>query len=482
MIKILFTWAFAILFSFVTLAQNSVTVDFNKIVKENVRKGGSSANLCWLLDSDLKRPNQHQSMKQALSEVGVGALRFPYGHLADNYLWHAAPYDNMENGLRPKVAAMSRPPSKWSWAVKSDASFKHAMDFDEFMDLCQTQNIVPLVVVNLLSFKYDGGPTIEELATSAAEWVKYAKKKGYKVAYWQIGNEIDHHPKTITLSEFIEAYKTIASAMKAVDPSANIGPGILGKQKYFTALYEVAPDLVDFTSCHQYMFPFIESCKTYDLWSKSNQVYISNVLKMQRAVERTGEKNMEILITETGVSPSGKDFGNVSNTYKALWWFEVLMSELMVPNVSYSFFWGTHSPWKGEVDDDKDDVAVMFRLDNNSRKPTAEVSRLVNSNLKDQFVESSTTSDALRVFSMLSKNKEEGTIFIMNKLKTSIPVSLNLINAPADVKELDVVVLSGKGPFVKKMVYKENGVIGVKAGKALISIPPLSIYVLRYGK
>lgn len=482
MMKILLTWAFVALISFSTLAQNSVTVDFNKIVKENVRKGGSSANLCWLLDSDLKRPNQHQSMKQALSDVGVGALRFPYGHLADNYLWHTAPYDDVENGLRPKVAAMSRPPSKWSWAVESDASFKRAMDFDEFMDLCQTQNIVPLVVVNLLSFKYDGGPTIEELATSAAEWVKYAKKKGYKVAYWQIGNEIDHHPKTITMLEFIEAYKTIASAMKEIDPSANIGPGILGKQIYFTALYKAAPDLVDFTSCHQYMFSFIETCKTYDLWSKSNEVYISNVLKMQRAVERMGKKDMEILITETGVSPSGKGFGDVSNTYKALWWFEVLMSELMVPNVSYSFFWGTHSPWKGEVDNEKDDIAVMFRLDDNSRKPTAEVSRLVNSNLKEQFVESSTTSDALRVFSMLSKNKEEGTIFIMNKLKESVSVSLNLINAPADVKELDVVVLSGKGPFMRKMDYKVSEVVCVGRGKASISVPPLSISVFRYGK
>ena len=461
-------------------AQNNVTVNFNKVVKADVRQGASSANLCWLLDSDKNKPNATKSMEQAIVEVGAGSLRFPYGHLADNYYWHTAPYDDVENGLRPATAVMTRPPSKWKWAVNADGSFINDMDFDEFMALCQKRNIEPLVVVNLLSFKYVNGPSIEKLAESAAEWVKYAKKRNYKVAYWQLGNEIDHHPKLITIDEFVEAYKVIAAAMKKVDPDANIGPGILGKQHYFTTLYKAAPELVDFTSCHQYMFPFIKTCTNYDMWSKSNEMYIPNVMKMQRAVNNVGANDMEILITETGVSPAGRGLGDVSNTYKALWWFEVLMSELMVPNVSYAFFWGTHSPWKGEVDDQTNDVAVMFRVDDNSRKPTGEVSMLVNSNLKQQFVESNTTSLGLRVFSMASKDKKQGTIFIMNKQKSAVQVNVNLSGMPKNVNQFQQVILSGKTPYDRKMTLSEGKPVDVKGNNAAITAQPLSITVLRY--
>ncbi len=464
------------------VAQNNVTVDFDNVIKDGVKRGASAVNLCWLLDSDLNRPNKHRSMEQAISEVGFGALRFPYGHLADNYFWHTAPYDDVEGGLRPKMATTSRPPSKWEWSVNGDRSFKNAMDFDEFMALCNRQDIAPLVVVNLLSHKYTGGPTIEELAVSAAEWVRYANKKGYKVKYWQIGNEIDHHPKTITLPEFVEAYKTIAAAMKSVDASAMIGPGILGKQHYFTALYTAAPELVDFTSCHQYMFSVIKSCSNYEQWSKFDQSYIPNVLKMQRAVEKSGAKDMDIVITETGVSPSNRGLGNINNTYKALWWFEVLMSELVVPNVAYSFFWGTHSPWKGEVDDTKDDVAVMFRVDDNSNKPIAEVSKLINANLQTQFVEATTSSSALRLFAMVSDDQTEGCIFIMNKQKDEIHTTLDLAGIPDDITELTSTILSGKAPLATKMSSVQGKMVSVNHGKSSLTLAPLSITVLSYKK
>lgn len=478
--KSLLTGIILCLMTFSAIAQNNVTVDFNKVVKSGVPKGAAAVNICWLLDSDLKRPNAHKSMEDALTEVGVGSLRFPYGHLADNYLWHTPPYDDVKDGLRPKIATTSRPPAKWSWVMNTDGSYKNAMDFDEYMALCQRHNIKPLVVVNLLSFKYDGGPTLEELATSAAEWVKYAKKKNYEVAYWQLGNEIDHHPKIITLPEFVDAYKTIASAMKQVDPNANIGPGILGKQHYFVTLYKAVPHLVDFTSCHQYMFSFTKTNKTYDLWSKSTEVYIPNVLKMQRAINNVGAKDMDIVITETGVTPAGKGIGDINNAYKALWWFEVLMSELRVPDVKYSYFWGTHSPWKGEKDDEKNDVGVMFRMDNNASKPIGEVSKLVNTHLHSDFVSSSTTSEGLRVFSMVSADKKEGTIFIMNKLKTPASVSLNLRNIPKSIKSLDFAVLSGENPHAVEMNYQQNKSVSLKSGKSSIEAAPLSISVLTY--
>jgi hypothetical protein len=145
----------------------SITVDVGKVRKKNVNKGIAGANLCWLTDSDKywKRP---VSMEQAVRELGCKSLRFPYGHLADNYLWHTPPYNDADKGLRHAVATKTKIPMNWTWAVNKDGTFKGAMDFDEYMVFCKKLDITPLVVVNALSCKYKEGPTKESLIESAA--------------------------------------------------------------------------------------------------------------------------------------------------------------------------------------------------------------------------------------------------------------------------------------------------------------------------
>ena len=115
--------------------------------------------------------------------------------------------------------------------MNPDGSFPKGMNFDEYMSLCRSLHLEPLVVVNALSYKYEQGPTLEQLAASAKAWVSYARSKNYKVAYWQIGNEVDHHGALITKREYVDAYNQIARAMKDADPTIRVGPGILGKTR-----------------------------------------------------------------------------------------------------------------------------------------------------------------------------------------------------------------------------------------------------------
>lgn len=460
------------------LAQEHIDVDYSIISKSNINRGIASANLCWVLDSDEKRPNEHQSMFDAIKELGCGSLRFPYGHLADNYLWHTPPYDDVEGGLRPKVAAMSRPPGSWSWAVNSDASFKAAMDFDEYMVMCQKLNIKPLVVVNVFSYKYKGGPSLEQLAEAAAEWVKYANKKNYHVEYWQIGNEVDHHPKLMTKDEYVDSYQQIASAMKAVDASIKVGPGILGKAIYFRDIIEKYPDLIDFTSCHQYMWPYKSTVKNYTQWKDHVNQYIPNVVKMQRSVQNSAKPDMEIVITESGVSPSNQGMGNVNNVYKALWWFEVLMNEISQPNVAYSYFWGTHSPWKGEKDDDKDDVAVLLRVDDNSRKPTAEIVKMVNENILDKLVQTAQISGYVRTFASISNDGKQCNVFLMNKNTSKEKVVLHLNKLPDDLQYFTRTEYKGKKAKDRKLIIEKIGEVEINGNELSITLEPLSVTVL----
>ncbi|WP_430809498.1 MULTISPECIES: hypothetical protein [unclassified Carboxylicivirga] len=460
-------------------SQDTIRIDFNKIMKSTTPEGAASANLCWLLDSDIKRPNPHKSFAEAINELGCGSLRFPYGHLADNYLWHTAPYDNTQNGLKPAVATKTQTPAQWDWATNEDGTFMSAMDFDEYMSLCARLNIKPLVVVNALSFKYKGGPTLNELVTSAAEWVKYAKRKNYQVGYWQIGNEVDHHPKLISKDEYVDAYQQISAAMKAVDPNIKVGPGILSNVAFFKKIITQTPDLIDFTSCHQYLWAYKESCKNYELWKEYNDPFIPNVIKMRNAVHQSSKPDMEILITETGVSPSGQGMGNINNVYKALWWFEVLMNEMNMPNVSYIYNWGTHSPWKGYQDDESDDVSVLLRVDNNARKPTAEVIKIVNEHFMKHCVHTSNNSPYIRTYASIDEGNKECSVFLMNKNTVPSRVVLQIQNMPSKLSSLNFSGIQGENPLDKN--FEESTKMELRVLCEVIAevvIPALSIAVL----
>jgi len=219
-------------FSIQGFSATTISIEAGNVVKKVV-PGPAGAVLCWLLDSDIHR-KRNTSFEDAMREMKVGSLRFPYGHLSNNYLWHTPPYENTSNGLRAKVAIKSQAPGKWSWAVDNQGFFIDAMDFDEYMRLNKKLNLKPLVCVNAHSYKYNGGPSYDFLKTSAVEWVRYAKKKGYDGIYWQLGNEEDHHQDLITRSDYVALYIDFAAAMKAVDPNIKIGPGILSQSLHYS--------------------------------------------------------------------------------------------------------------------------------------------------------------------------------------------------------------------------------------------------------
>lgn len=466
-----------LIFGTTAFAQELIEIDFGKTIKTGVKRGAGSANLCWLTDSDKKRPNPVQSMESAIKELGCGSLRFPYGHLADNYLWHTPPYNDVEKGLRPKVAAHSGAPYGWEWAVNEDGSYTSDMDFDEFMEICQRLNIKPLVVINVFSFKYEGGPSFEELKTAAIEWVKYAKKKNYNVDYWQIGNEIDHHKKLLKMDEYVDFYQNVVTAMKAVDPGIKVGPGILSDTAYYNTIVSKYPELIDFTSCHQYAWKYIKSCSNYEKWKEHVDKYAHNVLNMQEAVSNSPKPNLDIVITENGVTPSGKGMGDVNNTYKALWYFEMLMNEISLPNVTYSYFWGTHSPWAGLKDSDQD-LGLLLRLDDNSRKPIAEAVKLVNDYILDDLVQAKQVSGYVRTYASKSAVGDKCNIFLMNRNDKPQKVSLQVKQLPSKVKLLNQIVLRGDSPESKNVKLTSEKSVDVGHHTVEVTLPPLSVSIL----
>ncbi|TWT80470.1 Intracellular exo-alpha-(1-_5)-L-arabinofuranosidase [Planctomycetes bacterium CA13] len=458
-------------------AASVITVDMEHAIKDDIKQQPAAANLCWLLTNDDYRSPGAMSFEEAVKELGCGSLRFPYGHLADNYLWHTPPFEETSQGLRPKVAARSQAPGAWDWAIDSEGGFKSAMDFDGYMQLCSKLEIEPLVVVNVFACKYKGGPSYEELKTTAVEWVKYAKRKNYHVAYWQIGNEVDHHKDRMTPKEYVDCYLDFVKVMKEVDPSIRVGPGILSSTSYFDAIVSRSPDLIDFVSCHQYMYAYQKKCASYTLWKQCDEQFIPNVEKMQHAVTRSANPEMEIVITETGVTPANETLGRINNTYKALWWFEVLMNELAVKNVSYVYYWGAHSPWSGPRDSNSD-VGVLLRVDSNERKPTGEIVRLVNRSMLQRMLECTRVSGDVRAYATADATGRQLNLFLLNKNTDSEQVAIKLRNDSEQSRTFQRTVFLGKSPDDRAPVYETSPSVRTDKDAMDLQLPPLSITFL----
>ena len=139
-------------------------------------------------------------------------LRFPGGTVGNFYHWEPGGFfeNEMASTLNPKLNQRNK-----GNYVKLQKRRDGKILFDDFMQLCNTLNITPVVVVNL----WTGSP--EE----SAAWVRYAKNKGYQVKHWELGNELylPHYlNKYATVETYIAKAKKHAAAMKTVNPDIKV--------------------------------------------------------------------------------------------------------------------------------------------------------------------------------------------------------------------------------------------------------------------
>lgn len=139
-------------------------------------------------------------------------LRFPGGTVGNFYHWQISGF--FENEMSSTLSTQLNKRNKGNF-VRLRKRRDSIISFDDFMKLCKQLNIIPIVVVNL----WTGSP--EE----SAEWVRYAKTKGYKITHWELGNEyyLPHYfNKYPTAKTYMEEAKKHALAMKAVNPNIKV--------------------------------------------------------------------------------------------------------------------------------------------------------------------------------------------------------------------------------------------------------------------
>lgn len=176
----------------------------------------------------------------------IPALRFPGGCVSTAYHWR--------HGIGPQHLR----PAVCDPVFRFPEGMDYTFGTDEYLDLCQKQNITPHITVNLCS------PPEE-----AAEWAGYAanwfRTRGLPVPlmYWQIGNEHNtgHEIGHMTPQMYAQVLRTFAPKIRAACPQARIIA--LGYQKaehakagsnvpWRAAILNELNELADLVSIHCY--------------------------------------------------------------------------------------------------------------------------------------------------------------------------------------------------------------------------------------
>ncbi len=139
-------------------------------------------------------------------------LRFPGGTVGNFYHWKIGGF--LEEEMASTLNLKLNQRNKGNYA-RLQRRRDGKILFDDFMQMCNTLNITPVVVVNL----WTGSP--EE----SAAWVRYAKDKGYGITHWELGNEyyLPHYlNKYPTPAAYIKEAKQHVTAMKTVNPNIKV--------------------------------------------------------------------------------------------------------------------------------------------------------------------------------------------------------------------------------------------------------------------
>jgi len=179
----------------------TLTVDTENTIEPVDRKFFGVNSLFWITDDQARADGK---IEKYLREMRCGLIRFPGGEVADNFHWKTNLLDD-----------------KRSFPYQEGAS---QLDFDEFIEWNRRIGSEAICVVNIEScFLHDN---IEQGIQEAVDWVRYSNiEKKYGVKYWELGNETDLIGTRYPLScqQYADAVARFSRAMKAVDPTIQIG-------------------------------------------------------------------------------------------------------------------------------------------------------------------------------------------------------------------------------------------------------------------
>lgn len=473
---------------------NRLVIDPTQI-RQPVAQGALGLNVNFLADHAEMRA-RGQGYLAALKQIGARSLRYPGGEKANEYFWSQPPWTES----RPTLSYTGSESRLYveSKLVSADGAFHvKPMDFDEFIGLCQAVNAEPIICVGLGSAYITNSPTRkgstrEQVIENAIEWARYANKvRGYGIKYWELGNESYWRGSiaTLTAADYTRDVLELSRAMKAIDPTIQIGVnGHVDRNYVSTAetsdapiwweylLKRAAPE-IDFVIVHPY--PCFE-WGSYDYYPQHTPVFTDAIEQADAALQAWAPEHaarIRIMATETNAfdwaatnwyqgNAGGWAWGN--DLGHALVLFDLIGQNLAHPRVDGIHIWNTrwfNSP--SRLEDLLDDQNALL--------PTGQALGLWGRYLKSNLL--ALQSEAGAVYASYEPPTRALTLFLMNKHAAPHSIELDLTHYPA--QRITSTVFTGQNPADENPTFSTQGIAPVSSDLSL-SLPPLSITILDF--
>ncbi len=255
----------------------------------------------------------------------------PYVYGSNYGPWIAVPAGMIPDAKNAGIRIIRFPGGAWG-----DHNNLKEYQFDTFIPFCKLLGAIPSISVRLSG----GSP---EQAAAMVKFVNIDRKYGVK--YWSIGNEPDLYTKEINTPydtpEFNQAWRSIALAMKAVDPTISlIGPEISqftaipsqnkkdsAGRDWMTEFLKANGDIVDIVSIHRYPFPVNVSVSVTTDDLRANTKEWTSILKyLKSQIFKITGKNIPVAITEFSSHYNKAVGGDATpdSAYYAIWLGDLL--------------------------------------------------------------------------------------------------------------------------------------------------------------
>jgi alpha-L-arabinofuranosidase len=446
-------------------------------------------NLDYLMDDETRRVNPVRPLSAALKEMGVRVLRFPGGDKSDSMLWSHPPYDRAD----PVIAVSG----DWDWPAMDRTLFMEdrrtwrvkPMDFDAYTALSGEIGAESSLVVCLdPAFRtrdaHHEAVAMERLVLNAVEWVRYARRRGFRVRCWEIGNESYFVAGATT---YADAVARFASAMKEADPDARIGATALygesvgGKDQasgipWNRAVLEGAGKWLDYLIVHDYPN---YGWKGYSGYLDRDPDFTAGVRKTRKTIAKwapvEARNRIKVALTEYGTIDYAKDetWANVSDLGHSLLLANMIGQYLSEPDLDYATMWNTR--WVGNEKEPRDVHDAL--APDNRLTPTGTALALWAEFLGSRMADLS-TGRLLKVYAMHTPETGALAVFILNKGMSAHEVTLEVANGARTSGERWL--YSGTGPGDLAPVLARAGKVELKGGMASLLLPPVSLTVVGF--
>ena len=436
----------------------TLTVNSNQVLREDANRFvGIDVN--YIRDMDANREPGARPLTDALNDMGARWLRYPGGEKSDYYQWSQPPFNS------PNPISLG------------DYAHYHGvrMDFDKYIATARAVRAEPFVVVGF-GPEQSSGMSEQQWIDSAAAWVKYANiTKKNNVRYWEIGNE-NWNNKGRSAAETAQAVVQFSKAMKAVDPTINIGASG-SNDSWWKDFLPIASSSLDFLIESDY------PCYNWQGYSSflRDPDLAGAIETAEHAIDRyampADTSRLKVIATEV----NSADFANPgwpkTNTLgHALVTFDTLGQAMEQKRAVCAMVWTTR--WMDDTEALKSQWYALGPA--NNLLPTGRAVAMWGQFLQSDLVTTSGATQLVTAYASRSNDGKRTSIWIINRDMTA-PAVVNAVvaNQPRQYHQATRYEFSGSGVDDPSPAWRLLGRVNTKGDQiAALTIPPLSVTIL----